>query len=747
MVMTFRQQMAKKEKTIEEHSNDLLKQLQLLKEYGYVSDEHVLQLVEKACMHHDDGKANPEFQKRVTSEKKKAFNSEKEIPHNVLSTLLLSLDEFESKEDYYCVAAAIVRHHDFVDPFLLLQDKQKLQLAKDLLEGQNVYSLKRSDIKGMAKALRESNQAIKVKGLLNKCDYSASGGYQAEFPSDFLVDSMENVKKKWPTTSNWNDMQKYCMNHREDNLILIAQTGMGKTEAGLQWIGNNKGYFVLPIRTAINAIYNRVCDDILEGKERDTRVALLHSSSMDYYCENIEDVQLDKWEYEQRGKNLSMPLSISTMDQLFDFVFLYPGYEFKLATFSYSKFVIDEIQMYDPSLLAYLIFGLKRITEMGGKVCIMTATLAPFLQDAITAQIDIQPDNIKTFSNDLLRHNVKVINEMLNPEDIIAFYNKNKQKNSDEQQGKILVVCNTIKNAQAIFEALSESVLPDELHLLHSRFTRNDRSEKENSILEFGETYNQENEIDQRSGIWVSTSLVEASLDIDFDVLFTELQELNSLFQRFGRCNRKGIKPVDTPNCFVYTEIDTSLLKDGKHGFIDPDIYNVSKEALQQVDGSITEKEKINLINQAMTTEKLKRSQYMMQYNQTMKDLKSLKPYDLEKEQVKIRDIDTRDIIPHSVYEENYDEIHNSEAIILSENATHEERVNAKNTILGFAVGIYNYEWQIYMTACNNNKAEKYRPIMLGRKAKIEVMECNYSKEFGFSRMNYDEEIRDAIIF
>ena len=33
---------------------------------------------------------------------------------------------------------------------------------------------------------------------------------------------------------------------------------MGKTEAGLLWIGDTKGFFVLPIRTAINAIYDRV---------------------------------------------------------------------------------------------------------------------------------------------------------------------------------------------------------------------------------------------------------------------------------------------------------------------------------------------------------------------------------------------------------------------------------------------------------------------------------------------------------
>ncbi len=62
-------------------------------------------------------------------------------------------------------------------------------------------------------------------------------------------------------------------------------------------------------------------------------------------------------------------------------------------------------------------------------------------------------------------------------------------------------------------------------------FIREDRESKEKEILDFGKTdFNGE-------GIWISTSLVEASLDIDFDYLFTELQDLNSLFQRFGIMN------------------------------------------------------------------------------------------------------------------------------------------------------------------------------------------------------------------
>ena len=53
---------------------------------------------------------------------------------------------------------------------------------------------------------------------------------------------------------------------------------------------------------------------------------------------------------------------------------------------------------------------------------------------------------------------------------------------------------------------------------------------------------------------------MEASLDIDFDFLFTELSDLNGLFQRLGRVNRKGKKEVNDYNCYVFTEINKNLL-------------------------------------------------------------------------------------------------------------------------------------------------------------------------------------------
>ena len=189
--------------------------------------------------------------------------------------------------------------------------------------------------------------------------------------------------------ASWNDLQKYMMENRGENVIAVAQTGMGKTEAGLLWIGNNKGFFTLPLKTAINAIYDRVRRDIVKEKVEE-RVGLLHSDAFSEYIkreeneeEKLELEEIGLSQYHERTRQLTMPLTICTIDQLFDFVYRYKGFEPKLATLAYSKIIIDEVQMYSPDLIAYLVSGLSHITKLGGKFAILTATFPPFVGELL----------------------------------------------------------------------------------------------------------------------------------------------------------------------------------------------------------------------------------------------------------------------------------------------------------------------------------------------------------------------------
>ena len=500
--------------------------------------------------------------------------------------------------------------------------------------------------------------AIKIKGILHLCDYSASGGYVSEYPNDFLDTSMENVRMLWRQhnpEADWNELQAFCGERQDDNVIVVAQTGMGKTEAGFRWIGNHKGYFILPLRTAINAMYDRVKETILLNKDIDTRLAVLHSESLEYYAKQSEGT-IDLIEYENRGKHLSIPLSISTLDQLFDFVFKYQTYELKLTTLSFSKIVIDEIQMYDPELLRYLITGLKQIVSMGGKVAVMTATLPPFIKDFLMENIPFKKENIATFVNDSIRHHLEIRDRKINAEDIEEFYRRNCRSG---EAGKILVVCNTIRKAQELYEELKENLGGQDVHILHSRFIRRERAVLEKEILDFGKTFDENRKIDRRSGIWISTSLVEASLDIDFDYLFTELYELSSLFQRLGRCNRKGVKSIAGPNCFVYTQIDAEHLTGTPHGFIDRTLFELSRSALNEVNGILSEAQKIELINKYFTTENVRGSEYLKKYGD-VDWIEGIQPYQFEKNEFDLRNILSETVIPSPIYERHRQEIENA---------------------------------------------------------------------------------------
>ena len=740
--------LAKPDKTIKQHTEELLKCLDLLLELGYIKKGEIYNLVEKACIYHDLGKLNDEFQKRVKSKTLK-FNEDKEVVHNVLSLYFIDSKMFTTEADYLKVAHSVLNHHSYGNVFEILNEKE--ELIKSLVKDFNIYKIKRSiKTKLVKKELINNPETIKIKGYLHKCDYSASAGNVAEYPNSFLEEALKNLLIKWKKENNntkWNELQKFALENKNENIIAIAQTGMGKTEAGFLWMGNTKGFFVLPIRTAINAIYDRARKNILNNDKIEEKIAILHSSSLEYYLRNISNDMSENEDilnYHTIGRQLSIPINITTMDQIFDFVFKYPSYELKLTTLGFSKIVIDEILAYSADLLAYLIYGLEKVNEQGGKIAILTATLPPFIKDLLKKNMDFK-ENENAFTSDVIRHNLKVINERISSDDIYEKYNENKKLNKNN---KVLIVCNTIKEAQKIYNQLKGKVDEKELNILHSKFIRKERLEKEEDIIEFGKTYDEEKNIDKKSGIWISTSIVEASLDIDFDYLFTELQDLNSLFQRLGRCNRKGKKDSKDYNCYVYTKIEESNLVDGKRGFIDRSLFNLSKEAIEDLDGQLSEKEKVSLIEKYLTTENLKDSDYMRKYNKEYEFINDIEPYKFQVNDVNLRNILSEEIIPSPIYEKYLSDITELENKLKDREISIIERVKLKDKIKQYTVSVHPIDVKNYEFAVQSGKAIHYKKVMLSNNVKdyIKVIECEYD-EVGYKRMRYDKQTRNSAIW
>ncbi len=113
-------------------------------------------------------------------------------------------------------------------------------------------------------------------------------------------------------------------------------------------------------------------------------------------------------------------------------------------------------------------------------------------------------------------------------------------KQAIREGGKVLIVCNRVKSAQERYEYYKKKYDVPNL-LIHSRFKRGDRNNKEKQLIgldEDGESTNEFNTSD-RACIVVATQVVEVSLDISFDLMITETAPLDALIQRFGRVNRK----------------------------------------------------------------------------------------------------------------------------------------------------------------------------------------------------------------
>lgn len=691
LVEIYKKYKAKENETIYEHTNNLLLKLEELKDIVDIED---IDLITEACIFHDFAKVNPLFQRRLESGKK--MDENKEIGHNILSFYMAKnyLGEY-SKEDRNIILYAILNHHNYVDNFEIVDKKQDLisanlkSISAEVFKDNEIDFFKNIGWRELAviKKLRTnpSKKSILVKGFLHKCDYAASAHSKIDIPNIYLESRLEKLKDDFVSkgfSDGWNEMQRFAKENTDSNLILIGSTGLGKTEASLLWIGNNKGFYVLPLKTAINAMYRRIKNTLYKD-DYNENLGLLHGELENIYLEDESPATVSSeteesmkfWEYYGLTRAMSLPVTITTPDQVFRFAFKYCSYELQLATYSYSKMVIDEIQAYSPDILATLIYSLQLIDMVGGKFAITTATLPPFIKDLLQEGIDKKIEyKEKSFLNDKVRHRVSLRHSAINIDDIKAFI----EDKYHQKSMKLLVVVNTVRKAQSIYRELKswldENDIDIEMNLLHSKFTVQHRSEKEDAILKDGESKC------KKRDIWISTQVVEASLDIDFDYLFTELSDLSSLLQRLGRCNRKGLKSVDEFNSYVYLDIDENLLikySDNNaytsSGIIYKSLYELSKAALLEWEtenntGLFSEADKNRLIENYFTRKKIEEydkmyssifTEYLSEYKRMYKHLVDIIPDSKKLNEVtkEFRNIISRRVIPQSIYEDKQENI------------------------------------------------------------------------------------------
>lgn len=328
---------------------------------------------------------------------------------------------------------------------------------------------------------------------------------------------------------------------KNDNAILLAPTGLGKTEFAYLWSNGDKFFYTLPLRAAVNQVYKRTAT--IFGTEK---AGILHSDADVFiYGDGGETESMKVYEM---ARQLSIPAVISTGDQFFPYALRPPSYERIFAKFSYSRLIIDEVQAYDPKAAAIIVKYIEHIVQMGGKFLLMTATLPAFIKNEIVKRVELNETQILNLFNEdsqissFSKHNVQLVIESYR--DGQYSYSKSLLEQIIEKAlsnggSRTLVVMNTVKQAQSVYNDLCQLKKQGiEIKLFHSRYTQKHRKSTEDELDKFIGN-NESSRKDKRPKILVATQVVEASLDLDADYLFTELSPWDSLIQRMGRTLRE----------------------------------------------------------------------------------------------------------------------------------------------------------------------------------------------------------------
>ncbi len=688
--------------TLGEHTQKVLEAFEIIKNFVRLQPGEI-EIIKKLIYYHDQGKKNPTFQnrmRRLIGVNQILHGNFYDIPHEWLSPAFISRDEeneikryinllnLDENQFFLFFTFLILSHHNrdnrypnddqinqiiqwiknnfFEECVEYYYNVQNLLTTYNTAENRDVWN-------------RFFPYRVKWLGTLMKCDYAAS----ANIPPEMLFEGnyTENFYNFLRTRNfELKEFQRQAGQNNEKSIILVASTGMGKTEAAMNWINGQKAFYLLGIRIAVNEMYKRFKNIFGDN------VTLLHGETSYFFAQD----ETDEDEYEtkiEKARKLSYPLTVATADQLITSVFKYPGFEFSYLTCSYSKIVLDEIQSFSPSAIAAIVVFLKEIHRLGGRFMLMTATLPPFLIEEFREL----GEEICIFEPQLLdinRHKICVIEEEINSNTFLNLVSNNRNK-------KILIICNTIRKSQEIYELLLQNNYFS--NLIHSRFIGRHRKEKEARIMQAASPC-----------IWISTQIVEASLEIDFDVLLTENASIESLLQRFGRCYRKRAYSGNEPNIYVF--------KSQTYNIYDEYLFNKTWEIIKEYNGKlIFEKDKQTMINRIF--DNIQNTNYYEQYSR-QKDLLEIGYRSLTRIEAHndFREITNNYIaIPENVYNENQQDINNLLNFIDNRENNRLERIQKQAELLDYTIAVQLYGKNNRLIEIKNSQFCKKHRIMVLR--------------------------------
>ena len=390
----------------------------------------------------------------------------------------------------------------------------------------------------------------------------------------------------------------------EQRLVIIeSETGSGKTEAALWRFARmyearlvDGLYFALPTRAAAKQLHQRVtrfAERLFPSDGRPEPVLAVpgyvkagevEGNRLQDYVVWWDDHQNDgrRWAAESAKQYLAAQIAVGTVDQAMMAALKVRHSHMRAACLSRNLLVVDEVHASDPYMRRILKALLDAHLDAGGHALLMSATLGSVAQHQWLSAARLTPTDAPPLEEAVASAYPAV--SVMGPDgENIAAAGENRQEKSvsvsaapliddfaevaalslraARDGAKVLVIRNTVSNAVETQEALEQAAGHDSELLFsvngtpslhHSRFASDDRS-----LLD--------SEVEERLGrnrasgglVVVGTQTLEQSLDIDADLLITDLCPVDVLLQRIGRLHRhrRHSRPGDyeTPRCIVLT--------------------------------------------------------------------------------------------------------------------------------------------------------------------------------------------------
>ena len=410
-----------------------------------------------------------------------------------------------------------------------------------------------------------------------------------QYDWDSLYDCRFGIKMPRPVQSALLEVAKNA--YAPGIFVVEAPMGEGKTEAALaaaeilaKEMGCRGVYFALPSQATSNAMFERVLDWIknFDKFERSDKysVRLTHgraefnenynvlkfSGDVITYSENDENaVIVHEW-FSGRKKGVFADFAVGTIDHVLMAGLKQKHLALRHLGFAGKVIIIDECHAYDVYMESYLLKALNWLGAYGVPVIILSATLPRSRRKAVveaylnkreshplrqTPRAESVADEkwaesltypLITYTDGAEVKTIAVESQTENRGKTIYINRCCDENLMDELEiniengGCAGIIVNTVRRAQELYALVAERFGTDDIRLLHSGFLGVDRNSKEKDLLSLLGSPDKARRPNRL--IVIGTQIFEQSMDIDFDVMFSDLCPIDLLLQRIGRLHR-----------------------------------------------------------------------------------------------------------------------------------------------------------------------------------------------------------------